>query len=321
MKIKLTQIDLEKYLTVLNPYKQGKQLRCKCPKCNGDEFYISLEKDENPFRCWRENNCGYKGNIYTLLFDLGKFEDLDLNFKVKHYKDEIKNSFDIILEDEEFLPEEIKLPIGYKRIYKNKYLESRGFNDEMFEKFECGKTIIGKLQNYIIFPIYFFNVNIGYIARTEKTKEYCEKNNLLRYYKPSNVDFTKIFYEIRNENLENVIIVEGIFDKFVIDNFIESKNIKNTFCVASLSVGIGFNQVKILKLLGVKNIIFFYDKDVIKKTILIALKLFYIFTNVSITFVESKDPGDSNFDEIEYALNNLKNPINFSNEIIVNKVK
>ena len=105
-----------------------------CPKCGkgGGKFGIKIIGDSGLVNCWR---CNYKDSIFNFLYKTNNYH-LVHRGKKYGYVEELDDVF-IQAPTNNDLPEE-KLPIGFKRIHSNEYLESRGFESWQFEHFKVG---------------------------------------------------------------------------------------------------------------------------------------------------------------------------------------
>jgi ssDNA-binding Zn-finger/Zn-ribbon topoisomerase 1 len=212
---------------------RGQNVVGLCPKCGHDEFGVSIENNHR-FGCYRKKQCGYTGNIFTLLKDLGKLQDFkETDGYVRTNKDTLEKKIqDIVEEIEE--QEEVTLPFGFRRIYQHWYLDQRGFTELDYTKYKVGTTSLDtKFHNYIIFPVEVKEKIVGYVGRTTKTKseikelndEYKRaglKKKAYRYIN-SKTNFGNLVYgleEITDETVE-VVVVEGIFDKCNVDRKLE----------------------------------------------------------------------------------------------------
>ena len=166
--------DLKDILT--NPKKAGNNnshYTARCPYCNkNDHFYINRTTG-----LWDCKKCGEEGNIYKLLYTLGK------TFLLPDFKSvergRIKMLGEYAQEDDddiEMTPEVRNLPKGFKRIHECEYLSSRGFDDSIFDKYIIGRTKRHrKLRNHVIIAIEENDNVVGYLARLAWTKEKLER--------------------------------------------------------------------------------------------------------------------------------------------------
>jgi hypothetical protein len=317
--MKLTK---DKLFSLLKNPKMWKNndIQAECPICHKREFYIAI-KDNHPFQCLRQKKCGFRGNIYTLLSNLGIKDDNTIKENVK-WVSTLSNALEIRQEDDINIDlNEVKLPIGFRRVYFDSYLQERGFKEEDYNKYHIGITNLDrKLINYIIFVIYNDFKQVATIGRFKGTKQECELLKKPRY-KNSESDFEKIlgnYDDLEKDATETIILVEGFFDaKNISDLLNVEENQVNTKCCYTFKCHVSEGQLYKLKLKGIKNIILLYDLDVIdqiKEQAMILSKDF----NVKIGFHEFKnekgelkDAAELIQEEFIYILSTLINPLDF----------
>lgn len=298
-----------------------------CPKCGGDEFGISIE-DNHRFGCYRKNKCGFKGNIFTLLKFIGKLGDyLDEGEIYSRTEDKLVKKLIIKEEEINLELETINQPIGWKRVYQNDYLDSRGFEESDYKKFKVGVTHLDpKLRDkYVVFLIELKGELKGYVGRhiwskkeiEEKNREYKEEGvdkKILRWCN-SATDFSKLLggEEELSEDTEIVILVEGLFDKRGIDKLMNLDTQKEVKCCCTFKCDVSPEQVfRLQQFKNIKHIILLYDPDVISQIQKVGLFLEDKFQEVQIGFNETgKDPDEMNNEELDKVLSNLYYPENF----------
>jgi len=306
-KLKITEDDV---LDILNSHKKksGDQYVTKCPYCGKDDhFYIGYRTDRQGW-FWDCKKCKEEGGMYRLLSFLGRLDEfLDKTIDLNTLN---KLSEDIGLKNDEFedisldLPEK-RLPIGYRRIFSNEYLESRGFSNADFYNIEVGSTDLStKFKDYVIFPIRQNGKVVGYVGRSVLSKEECKQQNKLRYNN-SKSDFGKMVYGIEglDHNIHTLILVEGIFDQIRIVKFLEENEIEGVGVGCTFGNKISIYQVKNILRLDLKKAILFYDIDAIKETKKYGQFLELFFPEVKISCLSSgKDPDEASDQELIDAL-------------------
>lgn len=319
------KLTIEKLLEILPGFKldhRGKNLIGKCPQCHHDEFGISIEEGHK-FGCYRKKNCGFSGNIFTLLRYLGKLDKV-LKEKVQNLPQKIeiikKDRIDLDIETPE-----IKLPIGWKALSFSPYLEERGFEKEDYFRYKVGMTNIDpKLKKYYVIFLCEQDKKIkGWVARRIQSKSEIDKLNKIRKlqnkppiirYINSYSDFSKLCYGIDevNEKVTTIILVEGIFDKINVDKLLRLNYRDEIKCLATYKGAISDEQLCLINKKGknICNCIVLYDSDIIKTTKRY-LKKIQEYYNVLIGFHKEKDPGDMNEEDIFNVLDNLQTPIEF----------
>jgi 5S rRNA maturation endonuclease (ribonuclease M5) len=321
--MRLTLDELKALVDIKRIDRRGDNAYGLCPSCQHDEFGISL-KDNHVFGCFRKKACSFAGNIYTLLRFLGKqiidvkpgFEPRSL-LQGKLFID--KQELDLTLED-------VRVPTGWKRVMSHPYLDSRGFTEREYNKFEVGVTSIdSRFKDMVIFKVPQNGTNKGYIARSIKSKKEIERINadykekglphkIKRYRNSDTTDFSRLLLGIEEctENTSTVIIVEGLFDKVNTDRVLklEGEAIK---CCASFKCGMSPEQIFLLQATtNIDTVILLYDPDVINEIKKVAWDLEKYF-NVFVGFEENgKDPGDMNESDFDTVLEHLKTPSQFS---------
>lgn len=301
---------------------------CTCPLCNKPEhFGIAINRKNHPWRCLK---CGEVGTIFRLLKILGRV-DLLSEIDVTDVR-QITNKIQLTEEDEN-LEEEIAalpnvtLPFGWKRVYDNDYLKSRGWGKEDFQYNEAGITVLDKkYKNYIIFPVTYEGNIKGYLGRhvweKDKIKEW-NKNPDNKYrqiarYKNSEDEFSMLLGGIDEctENTHTVILVEGKFDKTNVTKLLSLYYEEEVKCCFTFGKTVTRYQFYLLQKVGVKKLIMIYDPDAVNDTKRYAMDASRYF-NVQVGFTSTKDCGDMNEQELYAVLDNLEDPINFT----INKVQ
>ena len=315
---------------------KGKNLYGTCPYCNGDEFGISLE-DNHLFRCFRGKHCGETGNIFKLLKDTGNtqllkdrdyFKDTNIFNKLeRRYLNEQSSNLSVDLPS-------IHPPLGWRRKYSSKYLESRGFTEVQFHKYEVGATLLDKkYKGFEIFLIRQRSNIVGYIGRNTLSKETIDARNrvvkeknkslhdefklpvILRYKNSTDTEFSHILYgsdEIIVGVTHTILIVEGLFDKINLE-IIAPELFIDSEVVVCCSWGKKLSDIQInsIKDTGVGTVILLYDPDAIKETKDYSHQLSYYFTTVLVSYHPTKDPGELNTEEFLDILDNSYTPTNF----------
>lgn len=319
--MKLTLDVLKSLFTSSKLDGNGENLICPCPRCGKSEFGIAIKLENHPCNCYRKKACGWEGNIYSLLKEIGRIDLLKYN---KDYSSIVKN---VKLENliEELEKEEIIIdipnvnpPIGFKRIESHPYLDEREFI--FYDKYEVGVTRLDpKLKNdYVIFLIRQFNEIKGYTGRHTWSKDKIEKNNkkfketgegkfIMRYYNSPQTDFANLIfgYDEITENTKLILLVEGFFDKFRVDKLLNLHKQEEIICCATFKCHLSDVQKKLFKDKGIDNLILMYDYDVTKQIIQNINNIRFDFESILVGVHPSKDPGDFNEEDIDYVFENL----------------
>lgn len=303
-----------------------------CPVCGkSDKFGVKLNdrlgeyKNHVTINCFH-GSCEVSGSEKKLFKLLGR-EDLITEYE---YREDFGTltRLQIKKKPEERVPEELKKrypPIGYRRMYSDDYLESRGFDEESFKRYSVGRSKIEtKLKNYIIFLVYEDEVNRGFVARIDYTAEELREANdkrsaegfrpLPKYKNEGGVEFSEMIYGIDeiSEKTHTVILVEGILDKTNIDKELRLYNEEEIKCGCTFGKKISFEQIYKLKAKGVRKIILMYDPDAIDSIKNYSYQLMLEFEEVLVgNIVGEKDPGDMNAKEMLEVLTNLESVLSY----------
>lgn len=319
--MKLSQHQLEQLIKDSYLDHRGKNLNGRCPKCNHTEFGISLD-DNHLFNCYRKKKCGFSGNIYTLLKHLGRTREFlserEINIwdRVESQLSKQEQSLDLSLPT-------TQPPLLWKRVYDDQYLRQRGFEDYQFQKFEVGRSKLHK--DYITFLIRQQGRLVGYIGRSDKSRQWIDQYNEthntphLRYNNSSS-DFAKMLFgldEIVEGQTTDVILVEGIFDKTKTDSNLRLDDVSNVWlkCCGTFGAKLSDYQIQLLRLRGVKNLIFWFEADVLNKIKPIVSKASLHF-NVKVCYLQQKDPNDLTADEAFDLLENSKDWVDFNTSYV-----
>lgn len=294
-----------------------------CPNCGkgGGKFGIKIIDDSGLVNCWR---CNYKDSIFNFLYKTNNYHLVNRGKKYG-YVEELDDVF-IQAPTNNDLPEE-KLPIGFKRIHSNEYLESRGFESWQFEHFKVGITesvVERGWRDKLIFQIFNNGVRVGLLGRSTHSKEWhdrnlakCKKDGskpVLRY-KNSGGDFSKMVGGLDDitPQTDTIIIVEGLMDKANIDRLINVNNQEFLRCVFMFGSSISKTQVMLLKQFkNIKTVIILFDPDTLIKVreIIPLLQSSFDFTFFG-DIMWDVDPGEMSGKQLKIVLDNLKTPDEF----------
>lgn len=295
---------------------------CSCPFC-GKEKHFYINRGTQLFDC---KKCGEEGNIIKLLhhlnklFMLGEFKSIDRT-KITLLNELSKDNDE---EDIDLDVPERKLPIGFKRVYSDEYLQGRKIKKSNFKKLEIGYTkLIPSLEDYVIFSIKEDGVCKGYVARctwTKKRMQDYEKETgkkKLRYRNDKGAKFSNLLFgfdEITEET-ETVILVEGLIDKITLDNILDLDSSPEIKCCATF--GKKISQFQILKLFSkhLKKIILIFDDDAIPEMKKYGVLLSNFF-NVEMTYTIGKDINDSSEEDVIGMFDRLMSVENFKRKAV-----
>lgn len=309
-----------------------------CPFCLKEgHFYLNIQKifkkNEkgqyiSAFDC---KKCSETGNLKKLLKQFDRehlLEEESLNIS-KFAKKSIFNAV-LPIEQEKIL-KKVNLPSGFKRLFHDEYLESRGFLQRDYTKYIIGKTdLLFKYNNYIIIGVVEDGEVKGFVSRSKIGKEEIKvinkineesgrKKKFLRYIN-SKTDFSKLLFGLDEigYSTEWVILVEGIFDKFSVDRALDLDFDMSMKCCVTFGKSISHYQIDKLKKKGIKNLIIIQDPDAVKESKRHANDLNSDF-NVLVGYTGDNDLGDSTKYEILNVMNNLRTPKLYSLNTILKR--
>lgn len=329
------KLSLEKLQELLPGFyldQREKNLIGPCPECGHKEFGVSIEEGHR-FGCYRKAKCGFNGNIIVLLKYLGRYDEV-----VQEKTTNLPKKIDKVVYEAEFedAVSSMDPPIGWRRVFDHSYLNNRGFSKEDYERYPVGITAVDPRlrKDYVIFLVYQDYEVKGWVARHRASKEELERLNLIRKgqekplilrYRNSISDFSKLCYGIDevDTQTENLIIVEGIFDKINTDKQLNLHEDFKTRCICTFKAGLSEEQLSIIKRKGpnIKSITLLYDGDVVRITKTVSSKLQKDY-KVKVGYHRTKDPGDMDKSDFLEVLNNLQTPIEFKSfKLEVNKLK
>ncbi len=257
-----------------------------CPYCGDRRSKFGIYTGPNEKKLFYSHcfKCGHTTiKLNTLLRDIGRpdlivKETTSLKLDVE---DEDLISFMDDDEEEEEILEEVSMPEGWKRTFKNRYLKSRGFIMEMYDMFPVGTTrgLNWKYDDYVIFQIVMDGKCVGYIGRNVMSKEAIDEHNersryqIRRYLNSTENDFSKLLFNydsIIYGETDTVILTEGIFDTIKLVKQFELYENNRIVPVATFGKKISTQQMYALQKKGVEQVIVGYDmdaKDAITKTL------------------------------------------------------
>jgi len=331
--------DIERHLNNVSRNRKGNHIQADCPFCGKEKhFYLNIykvfEKTEAGLykKCWDCKHCLETGDLTKLLIelnleDLSQGETINLKKQLNRKLDEIEEN-----KDEELNCPKRRLPVGFKTIYWNKYLEDRGFTKESYKRYVVGKTdLVKRLRNYLIFPVYEDSEVKGFMARYPEEKEKLKKINeerkekklkqILRWQNDQ-MDVAKLIYGIDEIifSTKTAIVVEGLFDKKAVDDAFNLRYNPYIKCVHTF--GKSISKIQVLKLVvkkKIENIIVIQDPDAVENTKRFVAEYGKYFTKIWIGYTGDKDLGDSAQDEIRTVFENLKNSIEYNVGIVLKK--
>lgn len=253
----------------------------QCPYCGktGGKFgiFVGVETEKKKLFMSHCFSCGHTTkDVNQLLEDIGR-PDLKIEDTTTFEPLETPEMFLVGNEEEiDDTLEEVEMPEGYKRCYKNRYLKSRGFEFDDYDYFPVGTTrgLNFKFDDYVIFPIIDGGMTVGYVSRHIWSKADIDEYNshakrdgkyqIRRYNNSLDNDFIKLLYNydsIIEDETDTVVIVEGIFDVISLTRKLDLYDNHRVAVVATFGKKISDTQIYKLQSKGVRTIIIGYDSD------------------------------------------------------------
>lgn len=296
-----------------------------CKVCGrSDKTGIKFFEDTASVHCMR---CSVKEYIGDFLKRVGLSHLVEFKESVSINR-QIENIWESGKEEVESTMPEKKLPLGFKEVEDNEYLNERGFLPYHYKLFKPGTSKITQVGNIIIQIFDDRGVRVAWLSRSTKSKEW-HKENLrlskegeatlkLRYDNSPNTDFSKILggYQEITENTTTLILVEGIFDKVNVDRQFRLDLSEEIKCNFTFGDSIKEEQIKLLKKKkSLKNIYLLYDNKTIEESKRYGIELEKELDSVEIKVCEivqeGKDPGNMLQDELIETIDKSVSPLIF----------
>lgn len=286
-----------------------------CPYCGkqGGKFgiFVGAETEKKKLFMSHCFSCGHTTkDINQLLDDIGR-PDLKVEETASFSPLEVPEFFGVEEDEIDDELEEVEMPEGYKRCYKNRYLKSRGFEFEDYDYFPVGTTrgLNFKFDDYVIFPIIDNGKVVGYVSRHIWNKaDIDEYNNrakrngkyqIRRYNNSLENDFIKLLYNydtIIEDETDTVIIVEGIFDVISLTRKLDLYDNNRVSVVATFGKKISDTQIYKLQSKGVRTVVIGYDSDAMEAINKAANQLNEYFD----VYIAKIDSDGKDWDEMPY---------------------
>lgn len=302
----------------------------ECPFCghSGYKFGVYVGKQSTKYKTWGSSHCFSCGRSFrTLRETLGALNHLD--WLPKDTTD-LNSQVRISLDDDDEIDDdlqEIEMPDGYKRTFRNSYLKSRGFVADDFQYFPCGTTrgMNRKYDDYVLMEIHDAGRLVGFVARHTWDKEDIDDYNrhhrfqIHRYNNSTENQFSKLLYNydsIIEGETDTVILCEGVFDVIGLNQKMELYDYTGIVPVATFGKKISECQMMKLQQKGVENVVIGYDNDDAAKDVIgaVANQLEDYFDVFCLQYPKGsgKDFGDMSFDEIyDVFANHIVRPREF----------
>lgn len=286
-----------------------------CPYCGkqGGKFgiFVGAETEKKKLFMSHCFSCGHTTkDINQLLDDIGR-PDLKVEETASFDPLEVPEFFGVEEDEIDDELEEVEMPEGYKRCYKNRYLKSRGFEFEDYDYFPVGTTrgLNFKFDDYVIFPIIDNGKAVGYVSRHIWSKaDIDEYNNrakrngkyqIRRYNNSLDNDFIKLLYNydtVIEDETDTVIIVEGIFDVISLTRKLDLYENNRVSVVATFGKKISDTQIYKLQSKGVRTVVIGYDSDAMEAINKAANQLNEYFD----VYIAKIDSDGKDWDEMPY---------------------
>ncbi len=292
--------------------------KINCPFCykNG-KLGILFTDDSGIIHCFR---CGQSDSLYNFLKLDNNLHLINKSNLIK-FDDKIKKIGNLEKNYIRILNKSITLPFNFKYFNNHEYLNNRGFNPYHYALFTPGYTksiATRNLEDYIIFVLYQKKEIIGWVARSQKSKEWHEQNikdykegkaDLKLRYRNASVNFDGIIggYNELSTNTKRVYIVEGLFDKVNVDNLMGLNTDPHAKCIFTFGNKISEGQIQFIKSFQIKEAILLYDNDTIIESRVSGLRLSkYCRTEICTLKRKGADPGNISEKELMNTLSNKK---------------
>lgn len=308
----------------------GNSSKFICPVCNkSDKIGILFLKEGGAIvNCFHENH--YRKGVNQYFRDINRIDLIEQEQESVSSTRQIIDIFEDKKKEEQITKLPIKpLPIGFKPITQDEYLDNRGFLPYHYDLFRPGVTNIDLRQRgNVIFQLFDKGGNrIGWLSRSKKSKEWHKENLILskegkaelklRYDNSPNTDFAKMLggWQELNDEVKTVILVEGLFDKVNVDIQLDLPNNKEVKCLFTFGDSISIDQINILKQYpNIEDIYLLYDYNTITQSKQYGLDIQSAMrcrVKVGEIKKEGKDPGNMSSDEIIDTLQQSVDPLSF----------
>jgi hypothetical protein len=307
----------------------GNSIHFTCPVCGQyDKIGVSFSEKGNWVHCFHENH--YNKHLDQYLREIGRGDLVEYRVESISLKRGVQELFgeEKEAEKQKELPEK-QLPIGFKRVYEDEYLDTRGFLPEHYELFKPGITNIDLRQKgNIIFQIFDDRgIRVGWVSRSKKDKEWHKENTKkakagtahlkLRYDNSINTDFSKMLGGITEitENTHTVLLVEGLFDKTNTDIELLLTKSEEIKCLFTFGDSITLEQIDLLKRhKNLQHVYLLYDYNTINNSKQYGLTIqdnLKCRVNVCEIKKEGKDPGNMEAQEFVEVLDQSVSALSF----------
>lgn len=288
-----------------------------CPKCNrSDKFGVMFVEKSAVTHCFY---CSESFPIAKILGDLGRSDLLEFEYEYIG-----ATTLPLLTETKVNVEKKsVTLPLGFKRIEKDDYLEERGFLPWQYEQYKIGVAELDpKTEDKVVFQIFQKGELVGWMGRSRKSKEWHHDNlkrhkehdeKLVLRYCNSNHDFSKMLGGLDDitPKTHTVILVEGLFDKANIDRLLELNEDEAVKCCFTFGSELSNDQIDLIPK-TVELVILMYDDDAIRKMQVAGSRLLSLFeVAVAVIYDPNIDPGNISSTNLYKLLLNVQSFLYF----------
>ena len=230
----------------------GDYYQCQCPIHGSDNPNSLTIWTNGGWKCWTSNcNEEWGTQLDGLLRALGASPEA-LLAGVEYGQDYKEEEVDINLPVYNVTRDQIRECLQIP----SKFYIDRGFSEDILNKFDVGDSFVKEMKNRAVFPIYNKDWGlIGCAGRTLIDKPYIPKWRFSKNFKSGSTFFGINHAWKRMKDTKRIILVEGMSDTMRMHEY----GIEN--CAGALGSKLSRGQVKLLKEMGVTDIIVALDPD------------------------------------------------------------
>jgi DNA primase len=281
----LSSFDFESFLqnNGVDVEMKANQIAGTCPFCNWTRTSFYVAPDTGRWIC---HYCNERGGPVQLVAQVANvsydkaIERIVDNFTVNPYSDE---------DEEEYHEPEvvsISLPSEFRGLAGKsesiaatpylRYARKRKLDEALLRRYKIGYCADGFYAGRLVVPVYHFGKLVNFVARAVSKK--ADKKVLTP---PGNEQYDYLFNLDNIWGVEDIIVVEGVFDALVLPEM----------AVASFGKKITGKQVKLMQQSGVKKVTFCYDEDAIDEAYDFATKYWTRFDTYVVEMPFGEDPS------------------------------
>lgn len=300
-----------------------------CPDCGrNDKFGILFANNKAVTHCFY---CSTSYSLRKILWSIGRQDLIDGDVEYELFKG-LKELGVSVDNDKD---KSASLPIGFRRINHDEYLDSRGFEPWQYIQYGVGVSEVDpKVIDKLVFQIFQHGKLSGWLGRSRHSKEWHDNNlkafkrgeeQLVLRYRNSENDFNEMLGGIDEvlPGTDTLILVEGLFDKANVDRLLDIKpdTRSNMKCCFTFGSELSDKQVSLIPR-WVTKVIMMYDKGTVNNVRRAIEKLnnrFNVF--VSIFKDEEVDPGNMTYEYFYELVKNIVDSQYFYRNVLSDKLK